>query len=324
MPGQPDIQALIAEAMTDVTGDGPLGPVVAKALRIARLLRDGPAIVRLSMEARTINDQARERIAAEVAPYFSSDDAMRAVWGECVEDYIALHTLPANRGEPERLAGMSVNEIESRIATLTPVMTPELVRASPESFGTLLGFREVLARIRNLLVEYLSRAESQLAFRERISDVFETHRAYVDSRLAAAAPAAEEQLAAAYSRRAANDAEARSHALTSCRRALKSLADALYPASVEPVVGLDGKDHEVTDDKFMNRLIQFASNRSRSLGAAERAVLLAQIPHLGQMLDGLNELASKGVHGSTTDAEVDHCIIQTYLLIGDLLRLAEQ
>jgi hypothetical protein len=32
-------------------------------------------------------------------------------------------------------------------------------------------------------------------------------------------------------------------------------------------------------------------------------------------------LASKGVHATVTAAEVDTCVIQTYLMVGEVLRL---
>jgi hypothetical protein len=173
-------------------------------------------------------------------------------------------------------------------------------------------------------MHYLSEVEAQLQFDERVSDIFETQRAYVDGRLLAVSPGAFEQLAAAYARRNAGDVEARSHAVTSCRRAFKSLADALYPARKDNVVGADGEQHAMTDDKFVNRLIQFVGERRQYLAEAEGDLLLAQIPLVGTKLNALNNLSSKGVHAAITDAEVDHCIIETYLTIGDILRLAEQ
>jgi hypothetical protein len=50
---------------------------------------------------------------------------------------------------------------------------------------------------------------------------------------------------------------------------------------------------------------------------------VSQIKTLGERLDALNALGSKGVHDAVAPAEVDQCLIQTYLAAGDLLRLAE-
>lgn len=41
-------------------------------------------------------------------------------------------------------------------------------------------------------------------------------------------------------------------------------------------------------------------------------------------LKALNELASKGVHADVTTYEVDTCVVQTYLLVADELRVRER
>ena len=40
-------------------------------------------------------------------------------------------------------------------------------------------------------------------------------------------------------------------------------------------------------------------------------------------IDRLHDLSSKGVHADTSEFEVNQAVIQTYLLIGDILRLAD-
>lgn len=77
----------------------------------------------------------------------------------------------------------------------------------------------------------------------------------------------------------------------------------------------------MTENKFISRLVQFAA--SRATGSASRDVLTAQIKALGERLDALNDLGSKGVHAQVSAAEVDQCLIQTYLAVGDLFRLAD-
>jgi hypothetical protein len=181
--------------------------------------------------------------------------------------------------------------------------------------------KSVLARQRGEIADYLAETERQILFGQVNSDVFERNRAYVDERLAALAPQALEQFEAAYRRHSEGDAEARSHALTSCRRVLKTLADVLYPPTDETVTGIDGVERKMTDDKFIMRLCQFAAEKTE--GSASRELLVSQIGALGERLDALTRLTSKGVHADVSAAEVDQCLIQTYLAAGDLLRLAD-
>lgn len=51
--------------------------------------------------------------------------------------------------------------------------------------------------------------------------------------------------------------EGRAQALVTCRRVLKTVADAVYPARSEPIEGLDGKTRDLSEDKYIARLWQF-------------------------------------------------------------------
>lgn len=130
----------------------------------------------------------------------------------------------------------------------------ELLKASVQLRQALGEMNSMLARLRNQIAVFLGEVERQLLLGQVNSDVWERNRSYVDTRLAQIAPQMVEQFSAAYRRHAEDDAEARSHALTSCRRALKTLADVLYPASNEQVQGIDGRERKMTDDKFVSRL----------------------------------------------------------------------
>ncbi len=44
---------------------------------------------------------------------------------------------------------------------------------------------------------------------------------------------------------------------------------------------------------------------------------------LGARLKSLDSLASKGIHDDVTAAEAETCVVWTYLLAADLIRLAD-
>ncbi len=67
------------------------------------------------------------------------------------------------------------------------------------------------------------------------------------------------QFTAAYRRAREDDAESKTHALTTCRRILESVADVVYPARQEPVVDSGGKTRKVGTENYVNRLWMFAS-----------------------------------------------------------------
>ena len=72
-----------------------------------------------------------------------------------------------------------------------------------------------------------------------------------------------------------------------------------------------GKDHEITEEKYINRLWQFISeNTCNSISYELQQV---SIVDLGHRLDKVYDFTSKGVHDDVDEFEVNQCIIQTYL-----------
>jgi hypothetical protein len=103
---------------------------------------------------------------------------------------------------------------------------------------------------------------------------------------------------------------------------IKSLADALYPATGEEKIGLDGIPRKMSDDAYKNRLLQYVRE---TVGKHKSgAVLQAVISDLDKRLGALDALADKGVHANPSITEAHTCVLQTYLLAGDLLAIVEE
>lgn len=322
------VRALVIAAL-DAADDPtvPTSVITRKALRIARLRGDWPGLLWLLLELRAPGDEDAKRDAVEeVRPHFTSDE-FYTMWSATTERYLVVRTI-----ERDRVLGEPLAETEALASTLRE-HARMLAPGASESSGASAADREtagrhlfralereqVLARVRQRVVDYLSKTERQVMSGQLKADVWERNRAFVDDRLRAVAPEALEQLEGAYRRQAERDPEARSQALTSCRRVLKSLADALYPATERLVEGADSVRREMTDERYIRRLVQFVTERTRR--SRSREVLTSEVREWGRRLDSLNALASKGVHASVSEAELDQCVIQTYLTVGDLLRI---
>ena len=182
-------------------------------------------------------------------------------------------------------------------------------------------YEGIAARIGQRIHDFLAATERELVYGQINSDIFEQNRQYVDAKLRAIAPDVLEKFVIVYRRMSDRDPEARSEAALSCRRILKSLADHVYPPPAEPVTGSDGTTRELTDDKFINRLLQFVSERTGGKRAGE--LLLSQVSELGTKLGRLVNLGAKGVHADIGEHELNQCVIQTYLAVGDVLRIAD-
>ena len=316
--------------------------VIRKAIRIARLRGDHGNLWWLSYEMISKEDKAaQERVAVEAACQFSNQEALVEEHGKMIQAYVDERGLKTftDRGflDEGKVVSHSVPEIELHIQLLQDAIskadTPQglhpvdlfvLEQATALKRDTLSvmssELRRVLARIKQRVHDFLSLTEKQLILGQASADIFERNRQYVDARMGQIAPEVLEQFTVAYRRINEGDPESLSHALTSCRRILKSVADTLYPPREEPIIGGDGKMRVLTDDKFINRLRQFVAERAdKTVGKLTQT----QIEDLGNRIDRLNELASKGVHATVSTYEVDQCVIQTYLAIGDILRIAD-
>lgn len=311
----------------------PLSVVLNKTIRVARLRSDWPAVLWLLMEIRGPNDeQAKQRAGIELAAHFSAEEMAR-LWKQAVEAFVSERSLNMQKGvlatsiAEAEVTAAGLREQASHLEPAAGLEGWALERAAADLGGARVQLlnaaadaEHVLARVRSRVSDYLAQTEQQIAFGQVSADVWERNRAFVDAELAKVAPDALNQFQATYRRQAEDESEARSQALLSCRRVLNSVADALYPARDEPVIGRDGKEHPMTDDKFVNRLVQFVCE---ALPSAAGQVIEAELDDFGRRLDALNDLSSKGVHAKVTQAEVDLCLIRTYLFVGDLMRLAK-
>jgi hypothetical protein len=325
---------LLAEAIGEIEGDVPLSAVISKAQRIARDRQDWENLYWLAMEMRSIGDTgARDRVIGELAP-FLGPDLMEQIKIREGEAYITERSVPGH--DDERVLAAGVGEIEEQIAFFEqerlsadndPNQAVSLAdREDRRMARDTLGFgitqrRQVLSRIRARVRDYLNRTEAELVVASSVSAIFEENRAFVETQLAQLAPNVLEHLATAARRIGEGRTAELSQAMTSCRRALKSFADVVYPATDEMAKGVDGQERKMTDDHYISRLLQHAFERMQSSRSHE--LLETQIEGLGERFTAVNNASHKGVHADINDFEARQCLIQTYLTIGDFLKLTD-
>jgi hypothetical protein len=255
--------------------------VVRKAIRIARLRNDFENLWWLEEEVIESRERAaRERMERELLPHFSAEDfqtVRRQVIGASFSER-SIRTIEDGKVvEGDIICDLSVPSIEDRIKSLTEDARQQV---PPPGMHTLdLYYAEqryskmraeltfmaseyavVLRRIENRVHEFLSTTEKQLIYGQMNSDIFEQNRKYVDERLQTIAPDALTRLVSVYRRLSEGDEEARSQALLSCRRILQSLADRLFPSPSGPVLGPDGKERLLTEDKYITQVAPYPAN----------------------------------------------------------------
>lgn len=337
------VLALVQQALSEVEhSEVPLSTVILKAIRVARLRNDFEALYWLQLELVTLTKENARDIEAQTRPHFLEVEFKEMDY-RFLTRYLRDRTVTdidenGNAVRDDKITNFGVGEIEAQVESLRLAVERAVTPTNLHHLDTYfmergnaqvrtalsLQIRElerVLSRIRVRVHDYLSVCEQQLMFGQVNADIFERNRRYVQERLSAIAPDALEKMNAAFRRLEEGDTEARSHALESCRRLLKSLADALYPPPKEPVKGRDGEERDLTEDKYINRLWQFAAERVE--GHRSGNLLLATVQDLGNRLDRLYVLTNKGVHAEVDEFEVNQCTIQTWMIVSDLLRLEE-
>jgi hypothetical protein len=272
----------------------------------------------------------RRALEAEMTEVFdeSSYEALRlALLEGYVErrSFASPESLKKGALDYDKVQTNSVSFIESQLELFAGRL--RMIPATPtmDRLDTEFYFRQqsqVLERIKSKIHDYLARCEQQLVFAQRNSDVFTTHIDVVNSLLRDRTPEIAEMFTAAYDRLEDPKPEHLAQAGTSCRRILKAVADHLFPARAPTVNPDTGKERLLGSDQYVNRLLAFAEERMRgTVGEAWKT----SVEDLSTRLDALVGLASKGVHDSRFALfEARHCAMQTYLVVGDLLRLEDE
>jgi hypothetical protein len=339
--------ALVTKTLDDMEDPNTSVSVITRrAVRIARIRNDYSNLLWLQFELLSMHEkEARFRLAAEIAPHISKEEykilsfqTLEAFAEERRTISSAELTGSQVKKDNKNILAMSVAEIEARRAMFIELRNREQSIGGLHPTDAYFIDREVsqarliastairetdaiLSRIRNRVHDYLSSVEKDLVYGRLQSDVFERNRRYVESRLSEVVPEIAEQMRTAEARLDDSNPESYSQALTTCRRALKAIADHVFPATNESIQGSDGRIRTMSEDKYIARLWQFAH---KSLGnSAGGKLVLSQLDDLGHRIDAIYKMSSKGVHATVDRVEAERCFVQTYLLLGEILRIQD-
>lgn len=306
-----------------------LSSIIQKVTRIARLRSDWKNLLWLSIESINLKSSTvREQVLNQLKVHFEGEE-----WTQINKLFFKMYReerkcdFPPDGKIPEgfdELCVLSVGEIEQLLKSI-----PELLKASSSSSVkaridcSIMQYEyvRISERIGSRVHEFLSLTEEQLMEGQVLSSIFEQNRRYVDERLSEVAPDVLEKFKIVSRRLEEGDVEARSEALVTCRRILKSLASYLYPPTDEIITDSSGRERKMSKVNYKNRLWQYVSEKVKGHSAGE--LLLSQIEDLGNRIDSVYELTCKGTHADVSESEANQCVIQTYMTVGDILRIAE-
>lgn len=179
---------------------------------------------------------------------------------------------------------------------------------------------EILAHRRSFIHEYITKTYLELNYANIAEDIFSAIKQNVDQKIGEIVPESIEKFAAIYENLTSKNPENWSNAIHSCRRILKDLADAIYPPTKNIKKGIDGKSHKLGEEQYINRIIEFISQKSES--ETYNKIVGSHLRFIGDRLKSILEGSHKGTHTVITDREeANRIVVYTYLLLGDILNL---
>jgi len=310
----------------------PLAASLRRALRIARLRGDIHQVHMFQLDLRPHGGSMVLR-RTEVFELVKSEEAGFVdveVWRSQIgEEWIKertpakVHDLLKNMIREDSLLAGSIDSIIRNAGLLereSTLQEPQSEQKYKLELRRELDL-EIIERTTHRAFTYLCSVERELSYIGVNADIFERHRLRMESFLSRISPQVLEQFTAAYRRARDDDAESKAHALTTCRRILESVADAVFPGQAEPITDSSGKLRKVGAENYVNRLWMYLDEAMSA--STHREILLATLQDFGSRIDKVYSLTNKGVHSNVTQAEVDTCVMQTYLLVGEILRIFE-
>lgn len=286
-----------------------LEQALLKGSRIARLLDDTETWQWLQMELRgypaeaTPLSQKYARLTNRKSPWWDQvlDESQREKW----YPYPAAHLSAGLETARTEIASSAGKTFSGQYAVLTQA----------KHYARLKGFHEAVARLEqvrsgilSLLYDYVTRVLYTKRFSGVSQSIFDRYREEVDVCIVATNPDIPEMLDSAYGRLSEGDSEAKSQALSTCRRIIRSFADSVYPPREDPVL-IGNKSLDCGPDKEKNRLLAFIYEKTESSDRRKR---------LKQTLFNLHSRLSAGVHADVKQDEAEALVLNTYLLLGEL------
>ncbi|EAP99444.1 hypothetical protein JNB_04710 [Janibacter sp. HTCC2649] len=177
----------------------------------------------------------------------------------------------------------------------------------------VLGMMQSVAtQVVTTVYDQVSAMNHELKFSAIQESLFQQAQTEVDGTLGSLDRTLLSKIESVTARLRGGDGEAVSQAMSTCRRLIDAVADALVPARDEPVV-VDGQPLKAGRSNVLNRLQIWAYESGAPKGRRDR---------LRRTVSDLYDRTSTGLHAEVSSGEARFVFLQTYVALGELIRLA--
>lgn len=329
-----DALALSEDTLNNIeSNEIPLSQAVMKVARLARLINDYEAMewLRYEQEGYSLYPEGVLQPIWDIG--VKRGRHLYKKEGDDNKEYIFVESISALEGqitsskahlESLRDPDVSIYSSNQYQTVYDPGMAQmrnAIERKSLE--GKILIATERLAKVRSEIYQYVLNVHHELRYSEIVNDIFARVRNRVDSRISDLIPDAVKRFTAVYDNLDSDNPEDWSNAAHSCRRILKDLADAIYPANSEGgqiSIGGKKKTVELGEEQYKNRILAYVCKNTDS--EKFEKVVGAHVRFLDDRLNSIYDSASKGTHATILSREeAERYVVYTYLLVGDVLSL---
>ena len=307
---------------------------VIVCLRLARAMNDTYNVVMFLRELHPDLPQLKSAIYTETKHL---DEQSRAkLWKATLERWIEERTLsgpPTGDDGEENVLAMGVGDLLREVEGmeksildlgLPPGLDPYDTAAFTDDHVTLKGemrlkiraCNEIIERIRTRCLYYVTRVETQLKAEVHTSELLGNLQRDVHNFYAEHCEPAFQSLRKAASLLDSTNPEDHALLLTCVRRAVKSAADFHYPPRRDAVVCADGKERDLGEEQYLNRLHEFCEQQFAT--GSSKTLLRAELSYLVAFLRRLNDVASKGVHAQVSAQEARQGLVGVYMFLSNV------
>lgn len=225
-------------------------------------------------------------------------------WGPLAQHEAAI------AAENVKLRSMSTPDTSGEWAFRVMQMHEKQLSATTNYISKLSGIKsKVLAHLHSFVTEVYYEKE----FDSLSESIFEKYKSDIDTLIVAHAGNVIEQIPSVMSRLSEGDPESISQALTTVRRIIDSFADSIFPPT-EDTIKMGGNEVTLGAGNHQNRINAFVHQRVDSKSRKTR---------IRQNISNLYDRVSTGVHKEVTAEEARALFLNTYLLLGEILHIAE-
>lgn len=274
-----------------------------RAVRLARICNRSELLEWLSYEQNGYNSYEQKSLEyLSKTGRWIDKEKNEAFWGS----FITISTrIPLAEKKLE------ISKIESLEGNFVNIALREMSARQNKISFEIVRLTSIKTRIISLIYDFALSIYHEMIFSNIASSTFENYRAKVDALVGKYASAAFSKMSFAVDRLREGDEESISQGLTTCRRIIENIADAICPPT-EKIWQNEGNDISLGKTHYLNR-INFYIN--------ERISSKSQKARLRQNIKNLYDRSCAGVHDSISVQEAHSLFLNVYLFLGEVLTL---